>query len=246
MTGEPREGLRRRLLYPPFLRRAWRHPRIQSANAARLAACADLRARLEYAAAYATRFRSGYTREHYTARDIPECRPRALGILRPGHTGAAVLYALGIDSYDEVRRILSVPEGDPRALPLDTNARSQAAPIARHIGQRPGPAVDVRCGRGEAASTLAQLAIAILPVGTSARAESLVWETARRFEPGRGTTAPFLNKGRRSAPRLLRRRGTMPDAVIFCESIEHMPEGDVRRSFELMSRMAGRRGCAPA
>ena len=245
MTAAP-DHCRRPCPCPRSLRRVWRRPAVLSMNN-RSRMRDDLRGRLESYASRRARFRSGRGRDYYTSRDIPECGPHAMGIIRPGDMGAAVLYALGAGSHDEARHVLSVPECDLRDMPAGTDARSQAAPIARHIRQRPGPAVDVRCGRGEAmASTLAQPAITILAAGTSARAESLVRETARRFEPGRGAAVPLLNKGRRSAPRLLRRRGTMPDAVIFCESIERMPEGAAWRSFELMSRMAGRRGCAPA
>ena len=241
----PWPAARRGRFYPPALRRIWRHPKIQSMNNRRRSACEDLRGRLEYAARYATRFRSGYTPGYYTARDIPECRSYGMGIIRPGDMGAAVLYALGIDSYDDVRRILSIPRSDPRHLPRSTDARSQAALIRRHMRRRPRLAVDMGCGRGEVAATLAHLGTGVLAVDPSACAGDLVRETARRFY-GPHCAVPFLNKGCHSALRSLRRargggrgRGLpMPDTVIFCESAEHMPAKEVWRSFDLMAGMA--------
>ena len=242
MTADPAAGPpnrpRRPYPYPRALRRVWRHPAVQSMNGRRLRMRDDLRGRFESYASRRARFRSGYDRDYYTARDIPECRSHAMGIMRPGDMGAAVLYALGAGSYEEVRRILSVPD-DPRALPAGTDARSQAALIESHMRRRPVLAVDMGCGRGEAvAATLAHLGINALAVDPSAHAESLVKETARRFYGLDRGAVPFLNKGCYSALKGLRRRETVPDAVIFCESIEHMPEDEVWRSFELMSRMA--------
>ena len=240
MIADPAAGppdRRRSYPYPRALRRVWRHPAVQSMNGRRLSMCDDLRGRLESYASRRARFRSGYDRDYYTARDIPECRSHAMGIIRPGDMGAAVLYALGIDSYEEVRRILSVPD-DPRALPAGTDARSQAALIKSHIRRRPALAVDMGCGRGEVAATLAHLGINALAVDPSAHAEPLVEETARRFYGLDRGAVPFEKKGCYQALKGLRRSGTIPDAVIFCESIEHMPEGEVWRSFELMSRMA--------
>ena len=240
-ASPPDRPRRRPYPYPRALRRVWRHPAVRSMNDRRLRAQDDLRGRLESYASRRARFRPGHAREHYTARDIPESRSYAMGIIRPGDMGAAVLYALGIDSYDEVRRILSVPEGDPRALPLGTDARSQAALIARHARRRPALVVDVRCGRGEAAATLVHLGIDVLAFDPSVHAGALVEETAQRFYGLDRGAVPFEKKGCYRALKRLRRRGTIPDAVIFCESIEHMPEKEVWRSFDLMSRLAGRR-----
>lgn len=234
-AAAPPPDRRRRYPYPRALQRIWRHPAVQSMNSRRLRMYGDLRGRLEFYSSYRARFRSGYDRDYYTARDIPECRSYREGVLRPGDMGAAILYAFGIDSYDDVRRILSIPPSDPRHIPANADACSQAALLGRHMKRRPELVVDMGCGRGEIACTLAHLGIDALAVDPSAYAETLVGEAARRLYGPGCRTPPFLNRGCHSALRGMRR---VPDTVIFCESLEHMPEKEVWRSFGLLSRMA--------
>ena len=237
MTSTDLRRRRRRYPYPRALRRIWRHPKVQAMNNHRLRLRDDLRDRLEYWARYRARFRSGYDRGYYTARDIPECRSYDARIIRPGDMGAAILYAFGIDSYDDVSRILSIPLSNPRHIPAaadGSDARSQAALLASHMRRSPRLAVDMGCGRGEIACTLAHLGIDVLAVDPSAHAGGLVRETAHCFY-GQAAGPTFLNKGCHSALSGMR---TTPDTVIFCESIEHIPEKDIWRSFDTMSRMA--------
>ena len=197
----------------------------------------DLLDRINYAWAYSTRFRRRYTAEYYTVGDNPERKSWGMGIIRPGDMGAAILYALGAGSYDEVVRIMDMPPGDPRHLPSGTTALQQSAVLARHVRRDPGFVVDMGCGRGEVAATLAHLGMEVVAVDPSAHAGRFVQETARRFY-GMARPIPFRSKSCYAA---LRGLGRVPDTVIFCESIEHIPEGEVVRAFELLSRMAGKR-----
>ena len=242
--------------YPQALRRMWRRPAIQAMNNRRrrmyddlrdLLECARYRARfrregadgpndeqLERYARYRARFRSGYDRDYYTSRDLAECWSYDMRIIRPGDMGAAILYAFGIDSFDDVQRILSIPPSEPRYLPAGTDARSQAALLGSHMRRRPRLAVDMGCGRGEIASTLAHLGVDAIAVDPSAHAKSLVGDTARLFY-GHPAPPPFLNK---TCYEALRGMSAPPDTVIFCESIEHIPAEEVWRSFRLLSDMA--------
>lgn len=221
--------------HPKVIRRIWRHPKVQALDSRRRRTYGNLLDRLESYKRYRTRFRTGYDLDYYTSRDIPECRSYDMGIIRPGDMGAAILYAFGIDSYDDVSRILSIPPSDPRHLPAGADVRSQATLLGSHMSRRPRLAVDMGCGRGEIAATLAHLGVNTLAVDPSAHTENLVRDTARRFYGQATAPVPFLNKGCYSALRGMR---TPPDTVIFCESIEHMPVKEVWRSFSLLSRMA--------
>ena len=224
----------RRRYYPRALRRIWRHPAMQAMNNRRRRMYDDLRDRIECYARYRARLRSGYDRDYYTSRDIAECWSYDMRIIRPGDMGAAISYAFGIDSYDDVARILFIPPSNPRYLPAGVDARSQAALLGSYMRRRPRLAVDMGCGRGEIAATLAHLGVDVIAVDPSAHAKSLVGDTARLFY-GLPTPPPFLNK---TCYQALRGMRTPPDTVIFCESIEHMPVGEVWRSVSLLSRMA--------
>lgn len=186
--------------------------------------------------AYRRRFVTGYTTDYYTGRrNMPETASWYKGIFGPANMGAALCYALGATSYDEVRKTLGIDDGECRAMPDNTSAREQAATIRASATRRPRLVFDIGCGRGEIAATLAHLGIRAVAVDPSAAAGGLVRETAGRFYGIPQGGVEFVQATGLAA---LREYQEKPDTAIFCESIEHIPTDELYKTFEWMRRNA--------
>lgn len=178
---------------------------------------------------YRRRFNTGYTRSYYTdRRDIPECRSWHERIIRPADMGAALCYALGATSWEQVRETLRCD--DRMELPSGVSARGQAAAIAEAgFGRSPKLVFDIGCGRGEIASTLAYLGVRVVAVDPSASAGALVGETAQKFyRLAQGAVSFRKSTGLKA----LRAHSEMPDTIVFCESVEHIPLHELYATFE--------------
>lgn len=185
---------------------------------------------------YRRRFSAGYTRGYYTGRlDIPECRSWHEGIIRPADMGAALCYALGASSWKLVRQTLRC--GDNMELPGGTSAREQAVVIAEAgFGRSPKLVFDMGCGRGEIAATLVHLGVRAVAVDPSASAEALVDETAQKFYGLAPGAVPFK---RSTGLKALRTHSEVPDTIVFCESVEHIPLHELYSTFEWIASHAG-------
>lgn len=178
---------------------------------------------------YRRRFSAGYTRGYYTdRRDIPECRSWHEGIIRPADMGAALCYAFGATSWEQVRQTLHCD--DSMNLPSGASAREQAATIAgAKLGRLPRLVFDIGCGRGEVAATLAYLGVRAVAVDPSASAGALVGETAQKFYGLAPESVPFT---RSTGIKALRMHNEVPDTIVFCESVEHIPLRELHATFE--------------
>ena len=186
---------------------------------------------------YWRRYSVAYTRDYYVSRtDVPECRSWHMSIIRPADMGASVCYALGAASWGQVCRILGCD--DSVSLPGGaTTAAEQAGIIgSAGLGRRPSLVYDMGCGRGEVAATLVHMGFNAVAVDPSHSAGRLVGETAMRFYGLPGASVPFE---RATSLGALRRSARTPDTVIFCESIEHIPLGELFATFEWIRDHAG-------
>ena len=180
---------------------------------------------------YRLRYNIAYTRDYYVAHaDMPECQSWHRNIIRPADMGAAICYALGAASWEEVCRI----QGCDDSVSLPPRGETTAAEQSRIIGgaglgRNPGLVYDMGCGRGEVAATLVYMGISAVAVDPSHAAGALVDETARRFYGLPAASVPFE---RGTALGALCRSSQTPDTVIFCESVEHMPLSELFATFE--------------
>lgn len=181
---------------------------------------------------YIRRFSAGYTKNYYTANlHMPECRSWHEGIIRPADMGAALCYAFGAESWEQVSRALCCD--DSTDLPSGVSAREQATAIAKAgLGRSPKLVLDIGCGRGEIAATLAHMGVRAVAVDPSAAAEALVAETAQKFYGLPPDAVPFVKS---TGLKALRAHGKASDTVIFCESIEHIPLGELYATIEWIS-----------
>ncbi len=184
------------------------------------------------AIAYRRRFVTGYTADYYTARrEMPETASWYRGIFGPANMGAALCYALGATSYGRVQKILDIDDNECRAMPDNTSAKEQAEAIRTSATRSPMLAFDIGCGRGEIAATLTHLGIRAVAVDPSAAAGGLVEQTAGRFYGIPPGGVEFVQATGLAA---LRGSQEVPDTVIFCESVEHIPMGELHETFEWM------------
>ena len=235
LDGAVANAVRRNPPLRKLCRAALLAPRYPVSGARRLWNGADARV------TYILRHRIAYTRDYYTGMaDIPECESWHRGIIRPPDAGAAICYALGATSWEQVCQILGCD--DSIALPrVKTSAAEQAETIANAgLGREPGLVYDMGCGRGEVAATLVYMGIDAIAVDPSHAAGALVDETAGRFYGLPSMSVPFE---RATCLGALRMSARTPDTVIFCESVEHMPMKELLATFDwIRDRAGGARG----
>ena len=180
---------------------------------------------------YRFRYNIAYTRDYYVAHaDMPECQSWHRNIIRPADMGASICYALGASSWEQVCKI----QGCDSSVSLPPRGKTSAAEQAEVIGsaglgRKPCLVYDMGCGRGEVAATLVHMGISAIAVDPSHAAGALVDETARRLYGLPAASVPFE---RATSLGALRRSSQIPDTVIFCESVEHMPLSEVFATFE--------------
>jgi len=184
---------------------------------------------------------SWHTVEHYVDERWEEHRWYKHGMLRPGDMDSAVGYALGIESYSEVRRILG-----PAAATVGESGnllRSATSPVIRPARETVGLlkgrgfrgvgcVVDVGCGRGEVAAAMAMAGAEVYAVDPSPGSAVWVERTMKGWltseERGR---VKFINRG------ILEAMPSIPihtDTFIFCEALEHIETEDMYEVFGLL------------
>ena len=182
------------------------------------------------------RYRYGYNRDHYLVGDNAERRSYKLGIIRPGDMGAAIAYALGVKTYEDVMSIFGADTSQQYWLPEDISCTEQAAQLVKHRARRPRLVVDVGCGRGEISALFTHIGTESIPIDPAEGAALLIGETFNQFY----NLAPppnFINKSVLPSLREIRKRGLMPDTFIFCESLEHIPRKEMAAAFEIIMDM---------
>ena len=190
-------------------------------------------------AVYPFRYRYGYTRDHYLVGGNPERDSYAMKTIRPGDMGAALAYSLGSRTYEDVVKILEIDTSVPYYLPEGTSCIEQAKQLARQSTRDPNLVIDIGCGRGEIAGTLAYMGIGCIAVDPAKGAAVLIGRTFREFfnMSTLPTNTEFINKSAFEGMWEIKRRGLRPDTVIFCESIEHISHKEFLATFEIIKMM---------
>ena len=198
------------------------HWRAGSSSAAAAALWPYLK--LKQKVAYRHRFDTGYTLDYYK-QDNPECRSWEMGIIRPQDMGAAICYALGATSWNEVCRTLGIVDDgtDTRTLP-STRAVDQAEALRAGATRTPHLVFDIGCGRGEVAATFAYLGIDIVAVDPSTAVGELVSQAPPKLY---GLKSDYVKFTCATAFEALSESSRVPDTLVFCESIEHIPVNEV-------------------
>ena len=164
----------------------------------------------------------------------------------PGGTGtglrhpATLCYALGATSGEEVCRIQGCDYGS--SLPCrETTAAKQVRIIANAgLGRMPNLVYDMGCGCGGVAAALIYMgndAVAVEPLHATV---ALVDETTSHFYRLPSMSMPFERVTRLKA---LYMSIQMPDTIIFCESVEHVPVKKLPTTFDSIQDRARGRHC---
>lgn len=148
------------------------------------------------------------------------------GRLKVGDDLAAIAYALGIPSFERMLEILNIPAGSDGRDPDCTKllAKEQVEWLWANHKRLPRSVLDVGGGRGEVSAAFAYLDIPVVEIEPHKDAQEWAERTSKRmFDrekdwPVIQETVPeclpfisfYLNHGL--------------DTVIFCESLEHIPE----------------------
>lgn len=234
-TDDPRHPLRRRLSNPTtrWCMSQWRTVSHSAADAASWPY-----RRCMQSIAYRRRFDTKYTLDYYK-QDNPECRSWKMGIIRPHDMGAAICYALGATSWDDVCRTLDIADDgtDTRTLP-DTRAIDQAKALRASATRTPRLVFDIGCGRGEVAATFAYLGIEVVAIDPSASVGHLVSLTPSKLYGMKSDAVKFT---RATAFESLSSSPVVPDTIVFCESIEHIPVKEVDKTIEWVALHADAR-----
>ena len=141
-------------------------------------------------------------------------------IIRPPDMGAVMCYALDAISWEQVCQItgcnnnITLPRGK-------TSATVQTIIIANAgLSRMPNLIYNMRCGRCEVAAVPVYMCSSAVAVNPSHATGALVDETACHFYGLRNISAPFE---RTTCIKALHKSVQTPDAIIFCESVEHAP-----------------------
>lgn len=176
-----------------------------------------------------------YDREYFLDRDIPEVVAYNKRLIRPGDMGACLCYAYGLTDYSQVRAILGIPEDNPHYLPDNTDFRQQLAEIKKHARRKPKLVVSIGTGRGEIDLAFLLDGVKCVGIDPSPAAERIYRDTMIKW--GGGIDYEFLNLGAYQGMLELRKAGVIPDTVIFCESIEHIPKREFAKTMNLIRWM---------
>ena len=193
--------------------------------------------RLRDAFLYPVRFRYAYTRNYFFKRDCPEVNSYKLGIIRPGDMGAAIGYSIGYLDLESVCDVLGANPDDPRALPTHMNGQEQVQALMAGMTRKPGLVLDAGAGRGEISALLNHAGIRCIAIEPASVGPDMIRETSLKYCGAKYPERRILNTGLYDG--LLRMQGDddTPDTVIMCESLEHIPEREFDRSFEVMRYM---------
>ena len=184
---------------------------------------------------YFFRYRLVYDTKQYTVKngpDHPEVEAYHRRIIKPGDAGSALLYAVGITDYSRVMEIFKIRH-QAEFGPMDRFEQADA--VKRHMTRRPRLVFDIGAGRGEISALFTHIGIRSVPIEPSRAAGDLVRRTYREYY-GIEECAGLINQNSFKGMKTALARHGRPDTVIFCESIEHIPESEFQKTFGLIRR----------
>jgi hypothetical protein len=204
---------------------------------------------------------SGYVDDYFTNRNKIEHKSYYLGILRPGDMGAAMCYAFGsAKSYRGVREVLGFPSSYSRPsfsdehrevlpkirvngvsrldcetciwYPTDVSLDQQLDKITSCSTRVPDLVVSVGCGKGEIDACFRKLGVRCVGIDPSPALIPIYKDTMEQWADV--DDYELYTMGLEEAVERLNKEGLVPDTVIFCESIEHIPMDQFRVSWSYL------------
>ena len=193
--------------------------------------------RLVAACLYPVRFKYAYTRHYFTGRDIAETHSYGPGVIRPGDMGAAIGYAMGHRNLESVLDALGADPGDPRSLPTHMSGLEQVRALMTGMTRRPKLVLDVGAGRGEVSALLNHCGIKCIAIEPASVGPDMMRETCQTYDCDEFPDKQFLNTGLIKGLRRLQENNAVPDTIVMCESLEHIPKREFDKAFEVMRGM---------
>lgn len=177
--------------------------------------------------AYRARRRIGYDRNYYCgelrAKNVEQMH-YFRNMIRPDDMGAAASYLLGHYGWGDAQDRFRYCKTFQDQVAVGREMLSSAA----HMPLR---TLDIGCGRGELSAYLSALGLSVVPIDFAACAPAMVRDTYLRFaglEPPRVINRSMLPAVREAAG------GLGFTDVVMCESIEHIPEAEFWKAWDII------------
>lgn len=171
-------------------------------------------------------YHSVYDANFFNRSDGKPCWDK--GCLKVGDDLAAIAYALGIPSFERVLDLLEIPatsDGrDPDCCRMDAKVQLLSLLHGNDATRKPKSVLDVGGGRGEVSAAFAWLGIKVQEVEPHKDAKQWCHDTSSRLF-SLLTSDGFHTLINTPVPECLPEIDFEDlDTVIFCESLEHIPE----------------------
>ena len=157
---------------------------------------------------------ANYTKEYFTKRACPEIQSWHKKIIRTD-IAAALCYAMGYTEWKKVNAMRKLSGMD---------FVSHLGRIRKNASRIPNHVVDIGCGRGEIMAFYHLWKIWCTGIDPSPGALELVPQTMKKWANTRDYD--FLNVGTYDGIETCKAFDLHPDTIIFCESLEHIPQSE--------------------
>lgn len=156
-----------------------------------------------------------YDYDYYMTGDCAEKNAYRRGALRVGDMGACLCYAYGAVNYPQVGQILNAPEAI---------FEWQVQRVQKHASRTPQLVVSIGAGRGELDAAFMRNGVRCIGIDPSASAAEIYAKTMREW--AHVEDWEFMQMGALVGMKQLVSQEIIPDTVILCEALEHIPAGE--------------------
>ncbi len=170
--------------------------------------------------------------KYFTKKNIPEQHAWDYNMIRFGDQCPAIACALGIESFEKVKRILNFKGVGKIPFP-QMIAKEQVSKIFDNHSRKPKHVLDIGGGRGEVSLALSYLGIDVQMVESCKCAQELLQKTSKRLEIK--NNVKLINCNLIEA--LEKINWKKIDTVIFTESIEHINKEESNIVFKRISKV---------
>ena len=177
-----------------------------------------------------------YKKKYYLENKDGLWKPYANKFLNPNDMASCLCYALGIESYDDICQLLDIPEvverkGHKLWLPENVNFKDQIQIIQSKQTRYPKKILSVGSGRGELEASFIYLGIPVVGCDPAPCIPEIYKQTMLEWIDCDDYV--FHNMEFHEVAEMYSEQ-LMFDTIIFCESLEHIPEGTFEYGWNLI------------